>query len=69
MPLSTPDEMRVLLAHQDMDLTPERLAQAHGIHERSRADLERLRAIPLPFVGAVTEPATALAWIENGGRA
>jgi hypothetical protein len=34
--------------------------------------LERLRALPLPFVESETEPvcepATALAWIARGGR-
>ena len=69
MPLPAVGELTVFTAHQDIELVPERLAQAHGIHERSRADLERLRAIPLPFVGTVSEPATAVAWIANGGRA
>jgi hypothetical protein len=68
MPLPPIEEFAVFAANQDVALTPERLAQAYETHTRYRADLERLRAIPLPFTDPVTEPSTATAWIANGGR-
>jgi MFS transporter, DHA1 family, multidrug resistance protein len=68
MPLPTIGELAVFAANQDITLAPERLAQAYDTHARSRHDLERLRALPLPFTGEVSEPATATAWIANGGR-
>ncbi|HXV94621.1 MAG TPA: MFS transporter [Pseudonocardia sp.] len=68
VPLPPVDQFAVLAANLDITLTPERLAQAHAGHARFRPDLERLRALPLPFVEPVTEPATSLAWIANGGR-
>lgn len=68
MPLPPIEEFAVFAANQDLTLTPERLAQAYATHTAYRADLERLRAIPLPFTDPVTEPATATAWIANGGR-
>ncbi|MCX4093875.1 MFS transporter [Nocardia sp. alder85J] len=68
MPLPPPEEFAVLATNSDITLTPERFAQAYATHVRYRAELERLRAIPLPFVETVSEPATALAWIEDGGK-
>ncbi|GAA1280759.1 hypothetical protein GCM10009609_50830 [Pseudonocardia aurantiaca] len=68
VPLPPIEQFAVLADNQDISLTPERLAQAHAAHTRYRADLERLRALPLPFTEPVTEPSTALAWIQQGGR-
>jgi MFS family permease len=72
VPLPPIDQLTLLAAYQDLTLTPERLAQAHGTHTEGRPMLERVRALPLPFVESETEPvcepATALAWIARGGR-
>ncbi|WP_160148822.1 MFS transporter [Amycolatopsis alkalitolerans] len=69
VPVPTPEEFTVFIANSDISLTPERLSQAYATHARYRPDLERLRALPLPFTEPVTEPATALAWIARGGKA
>jgi MFS family permease len=68
MPLPSPEELAVFLANQDLSLAPDRLASAHRTHADYRADLERLRAIPLSFVDPVSEPAAATRWIATGGR-
>jgi MFS family permease len=68
VPLPPIEQFAVLADNQDISLTPERLAQAHAAHTRYRADLERLRALPLPFTEPVTEPSTALAWLQQGAR-
>ncbi|MFD2416018.1 MFS transporter [Amycolatopsis pigmentata] len=62
------EEFTVFAANSGITLTPERLAQAYATHTRYRPDLERLRALPLPFTEPVTEPATGLAWIAGGGH-
>lgn len=66
--LPSPEEFAVFAANSDITFTPERLAQAYATHRKYRADLERLRQLPLPFTEPVSEPATALAWIARGGR-
>ena len=53
---------------QGLSYSPERLTYAQVEHARMRAELEALRAVPLSYVEPVIEPATALAWLENGGR-
>jgi MFS family permease len=68
MPLPPIDRLAVLAENQDITLTPQRLAQAHATHAGYRPDLERLRALPLPFLDPTTEPGCAAAWIERGGR-
>lgn len=68
VPLPALEEFAALAANADITLTPARLAQAHATHSGYRADLERLRALPLSFTEPVDEPATALAWIAAGGR-
>jgi hypothetical protein len=62
------EEFAVFAANSDITFTPERLAQAYAWHNKYRADLERLRRLPLPFTEPVTEPATALAWIARGDQ-
>ena len=68
VPLPPIERFALLATHQDLTLTPERLAQAHATHAEGRPMLERLRALPLSFTDEVAEPATALAWIARGGR-
>jgi hypothetical protein len=38
------------------------------MHLRYRAELDRLRSVRLRYLPPYVEPATALAWIERGGR-
>lgn len=68
VPMPSMDGFAVLAANQDITFTPDRLAQAHAVHERMRSDLERLRALPLSFTEPVIEPATADVWLARGGR-
>jgi hypothetical protein len=46
----------------------EELAAACAMQARYRSELERLRAVRLQYLPPYVEPATALAWIERGGR-
>jgi MFS family permease len=69
VPMPSPQEFAVFAANSDIILTPERMAQAYATHSRYRADLERLRQLPLSFTEEVSEPSTALAWIAKGGKA
>ncbi|OHV48880.1 MFS transporter [Pseudofrankia sp. BMG5.36] len=62
------DDFAVIAASQGISLRPERLTQAHAAQAAMWPGLERLRALPVPFLGTVPEPATALRWIESGGR-
>jgi hypothetical protein len=68
--VSEPTEatFRAILAEQGLTLSEERLAAAVATHTAMRADLEKLRQVPLSFLDPVLEPGTALAWIESGGR-
>ncbi|WP_154756654.1 MFS transporter [Amycolatopsis pithecellobii] len=68
VPMPSPEEFTALATNSDISLTPQRLSQAYATHARYRPDLERLRALPLPFTEPVTEPATALAWISGGDK-
>ncbi len=64
------DRYRAALADQGLPpLTDERLAAAVAVHQAMRPDLEALRAVPLPYLEPVSEPASALAWLERGGAA
>jgi hypothetical protein len=66
---STPtahDYQRIAL-DQGLTFQPERYAAALATHTGMRDALLRLRAAPLSFVEPVSEPASALRWIENGG--
>lgn len=67
MTLPNETTFRALLENQGLTLSDERLAQAVAAHTALRPDVERLRAVPLAFVGDVVEPGTALQWIERGG--
>jgi hypothetical protein len=68
MPFPSIEDFAVLASCQDITLAPTRLAQAHEAHQAARPVLERLREVPLPFLEP-SEPAAALLWLKNGGRA
>lgn len=69
--MTAPDAttLRAILANQGLSLSDDRIAAAVAAHAALRPDVERLRAVPLAFVGDVIEPGTALQWIELGGVA
>jgi hypothetical protein len=50
-------------------LTDAELEAAWEMLVRFRAEVERLRMVPLAYLPPYIEPATAIAWIERGGRA
>lgn len=64
----TPETIAVLADNQGLSLSPERLDQAAANHAGLRSRLLRLRALPLSFLEPVVEPATAIRWIQRGGR-
>jgi hypothetical protein len=68
MTVPTVETLAVLAANQGIALTPEQLAEAAATHAGLRGGLLELRALRLSFLEPVIEPATALRWIENGGR-
>jgi hypothetical protein len=68
MPYPSIEEFAVIAAAQDIELVPERLAQAHAGHAAARDQLARLRALPLPFLEPVSEPAHAEAFIATAVR-
>jgi hypothetical protein len=49
-------------------LTDAELQAAWEMLVRFRAEVERLQAVPLAYLPPYIEPATAIAWIERGGR-
>jgi len=49
-------------------LTDDELEAAWKMLVRFRAEVERLRMVPLSYLPPFIEPATAIAWIERGGR-
>ena len=64
----TIETFRALARHQGLELSDERLDQAVATHAALRPSLEALRDVELSFLEPVLEPATALRWIERGGR-
>jgi MFS family permease len=57
-----------LVADQGLEfLSPERRDAALATHRSMRPALLKLRAVPLRFIDPVSEPASALAWLESGG--
>jgi hypothetical protein len=62
------ETFRALALHQGLELTDERIAQAVATHAALRPALDALRDVELSFLEPVLEPATALRWIERGGR-
>jgi hypothetical protein len=57
-----------LAADRELVLSDAELEAAREMHVRFRAELERLRKVPLAYLAPYVEPATAIAWIERGGR-
>ena len=53
---------------RELVLSAAELEAAREMHIRFRVELERLRNVPLPYLPPYIEPATAIAWIERGGR-
>ncbi|OPX14933.1 hypothetical protein B1964_12400 [Gordonia sp. i37] len=49
----------------DIEHPPERLEQAYESSRRELPDLTRLRALPLAYVGDVSEPCHGLAFITG----
>ena len=64
----TIETFRAFAADRGLDIEPERLVAALEMHVKFRDELDRLRAVPLEFLPPYIEPATAVRWIENGGR-
>jgi hypothetical protein len=52
---------------QGLTFEPARYAAALQTHAGMREALLRLREVPLSFLEPVSEPASALQWIERGG--
>lgn len=68
MTTDSPPPLEAMLAVQGLSLEPERLEAALAVHTALRPSLERLRSLPMSYLEPVVEPASALTWIENGGR-
>ena len=64
----SPPPLEAMLAVQGLSLEPERLEAALAVHTALQPALEQLRSLPMSFLEPVVEPASALTWIENGGR-
>ena len=67
MPIPPIEHFAATAADLGISLTPGRLQQAHETHAGFRSDLERLRALPLPYLEPGYEPVDAFVWIANGG--
>lgn len=67
-PQPTINTLRAIAADRGLAIPQERLEPAVTMHAKFRSELERLRAVRLDFVPSYIEPATALQWIQNGGR-
>jgi hypothetical protein len=55
-------------AYQGIAYDESRIVYAQRSHARLREHLLRLRAIPLSYREPVIEPASSIAWLENGGQ-
>ncbi|MBV9327950.1 MAG: dihydropyrimidinase [Chloroflexi bacterium] len=64
----TTETLRAIAADRGLEIAPERLATALEMHAKFRPELDRLRAVRLDYVPTYIEPATALQWIQHGGR-
>jgi hypothetical protein len=63
----TSDIFEAIAANQEISLPPDLLAAAVEAHSVLRPKLVKLRNHQLSFLD-LTEPMTAVRWIENGGR-
>ncbi len=64
----TAEIFRAIAADRGLELPEDRLEAALEMHAKFRPELDRLRAVRLEYVPSYIEPATALQWIQNGGR-
>ena len=64
----TLDLLAAMAADRRLGLEDAELQAAHEMHARYRDELDRLRAVRLQYRPPYVEPATAVAWIERGGR-
>jgi hypothetical protein len=60
--------LQAIAADRGLDIPADRIQLALDMHAKFRPELDRLRRVRLPYVPTYVEPATALQWIENGGR-
>lgn len=64
----TVEGFRAMLEDRGLEFPPDKLEAAVQMHARFRHELDRLRAVKLRYLPPYIEPATAVQWIENGGR-
>jgi hypothetical protein len=67
-PRPTLELLAALADDRGLSFADAELRAAHAMHVRYRAELDRLRSVRLQYLPPYVEPATALAWIERGGR-
>lgn len=60
--------LRAIAEDRGLELDDEQLTAARAMHVKFRGELDKLREVRLDYVPSYIEPATALQWIENGGR-
>lgn len=67
--MTTPDTetFAAILALQGLEMSDDRIAAAVEHHIGILPGLEGLRTSSLSFLEPVSEPGSALAWIESGG--
>lgn len=64
----TLETLRAIAADRGIELDDLQLEAARKMHAKFRGELDQLRAVRLEYLPPYIEPATALQWIENGGR-
>jgi hypothetical protein len=62
------ETLRMIAKDRGIAISEDRLEAARQMHSKFRPELDRLRQVELEFLPPYIEPATALQWIENGGR-
>jgi len=60
--------LQVLADLQGVTLPPARVAEAAAGYATLHEQIVAMRAVPFAFLESVIEPATALQWLESGGR-
>jgi hypothetical protein len=60
--------LAVLAELQGVTLPPARVAEAAAGYATLHDQIVEMRSIPFAFLESVIEPATALQWLERGGR-
>jgi len=60
--------LRAMADDRGLEIPSDRLELALEMHAKFRPELDRLRGVVLAYVPTYVEPATALQWIERGGR-